>query len=260
MYLVYVDDSTEDSSFQIIGAVIVKDVIFKPLEEFLARVIDESVPEELRPDFEFHASALFHAKKPFEAISRDKALDIFESCVSIITEGRVPICYGAVDLRKLRASVYATAQPVDMAFRSCLAGIEKWFEKTYEDAVPFKALKDQPDDHFGILISDDTKNTHVKEGMQKAFRAHRRRLKSVSHTRGLLEHLHDDMYFGSSSYSVGIQLADICSFVILRHLQGKEDTEYLFKKLQSHIIYSDVIPKLEAALAEGALDAQPSNL
>ena len=259
MYLVYIDDSIEDSGYQIIGAVIVRDLAFKAIEEFLAKVIDSEVPEELRADFEFHASALFHAKKPFESLSRDKALEIISDCLSIITNAPIPVVYGAVDLKKLRRSLYATAQPVDIAFRLCLEGIEKWFQSTEKEAVPFKEVNYDADDHFGILISDDTKNVHVKDTMQKAFRAHRRRLKSVSHTRGLfVEHLHDDMYFGSSSYSVGIQLADICSFLILRHLQGKEDTEYLYDKLKPHIIHSQVIPE-QSSEEEAAANALSSD-
>jgi hypothetical protein len=95
-------------------------------------------------------------------------------------------------------------------------------------------------DEFGILICDE--NKAMKADLQSAFRANRRRLKSTAHTRGTLEHLHDDMYFGDSAYSVGIQLADICGFIILRHLEGKEDTEYLFKNIEPHICFGDLEP------------------
>jgi hypothetical protein len=47
------------------------------------------------------------------------------------------------------------------------------------------------------------------------------------------------MYFGDSAHSVGIQLADICTFLICRHLEGKEDTEYLYKGIEPHIFTSN---------------------
>jgi Protein of unknown function (DUF3800) len=41
------------------------------------------------------------------------------------------------------------------------------------------------------------------------------------------------MYFGDSRDSVGIQAADMCSFLIRRHLAGKQDSEWLFKIIES---------------------------
>ncbi len=35
-----------------------------------------------------------------------------------------------------------------------------------------------------------------------------------------LWYVHDDMYFGSSKDSVGIQLADLCGYFIAKHLEG----------------------------------------
>jgi len=54
--------------------------------------------------------------------------------------------------------------------------------------------------------------------------------------RGILEHLHDDMYFGDSKFSKGIQLADVCALVIGRHLLEYSDTEDLYQKLSKNIV------------------------
>jgi hypothetical protein len=59
----------------------------------------------------------------------------------------------------------------------------------------------------------------------------------------MLGKLHDDMYFGDSSLSVGLQLADVVSFVVLRHLQGKEDTEFLFKQIERNIVFGKIEPE-----------------
>lgn len=227
--LVYLDDSADDSGVQMVGAIVVPENKFMVIEEYLAHLIDELVPEELREKFEFHASAMFHAKPPFSGLTRDTALEIFSRCTSIVEKAPIDVIYGAVNLGELRACEYATAQPVDVAFRKCLEGIAEWFPEHFSDEI-------------GMLIFDDTQNQGVKTNLQKAFRAYRRRLKSDKHERGLLEWVHDDMYFGDSAYSVGIQLADICSFIILRHLQGKEDTEFLYKRIESRIFYGVTAP------------------
>jgi Protein of unknown function (DUF3800) len=243
VYLVYLDDSGGDAKYQVMTALIVPDTDFMTIEEYLAIVIDEFVPEEQRDTFEFHASAMFHSKPPFESLSRDDALKIFEKCATIVDGAPLKISYGAVNLRVLRSGLYATARPTDIAFRLCLKGVEQMFNDLAE------ASKHRYQD-FGILICDE--NQSVRNDLQKAFRANRRRLKSATHTRGELAHLHDDMYFGNSAYSVGIQLADICGFIILRHLEGKEDTEYLFKMIEPHICFGDVEPQQKAPTGIGA--------
>jgi hypothetical protein len=46
-----------------------------------------------------------------------------------------------------------------------------------------------------------------------------------------LLHVHDDMYFGDSRESVGLQVVDLCSFFMLRKLRGIDDpTFYMFMK------------------------------
>src|SRR5690242_18290126 len=94
VHLVYIDDSA-DEGIQIIGAAIVPESKFMVIEEYLAHTIDSLVPEELQDDFEFHASALFHAKPPFKGLDRDTAIEILRSCVSIVETAPIPIIYGA---------------------------------------------------------------------------------------------------------------------------------------------------------------------
>lgn len=239
MYLAYLDDSS-DESYQIMTATVVPDNKFMTIEEYLASVIDEFVPEDKRDTFEFHASAMFHGKPPFENLTRDDVLKIFEKCASIVVGAPLQISYGGVNMRNLRGGLYATAKPADVAFRLCLAGLESILVGLEEDnrksATGIHALRHED---FGILICDEHK---MKDELQKAFRANRRRLKSGSHNRGLLLHLHDDLYFGDSAYSVGIQITDICGFIILRHLENKHDTEYLYKMIEPQIRFGEVQP------------------
>jgi hypothetical protein len=249
VHLVYLDDS-EESPYQLIGAVIIPELHFLSIENFLAQTIDKYVPEELRDSFEFHASALFHGKEPFQGLNRDVALELLANCASIVESNDVAkVVYGGVNTSKLRSGLYATAQPVDIAFRICMQGIAQWLETqpapTPESVCPIHGVMHRHENRqIGILICDDTKNQGVKTNLQKAFRAYRRRMKSETHDRGMLGKLHDDMYFGDSSFSVGLQLADVISFIVLRHLQGKEDTESLFKQIEPNIVFGKIEPGL----------------
>jgi hypothetical protein len=233
VYLVYLDDSCEEHAHQMIGAAIVHDREFLEIENFLGTVAVEDLPKELHDSFEYHASALFHGKEPFQNVGRDKVLSLLKDVADMVAAVPIPIVYGAVDLKKLRSGIHATAQPVDMAFRLCLPEIERWF------------VENAPDE-LGIFIADDTKNQNQKENLLKAFRANRKltfsldRNKLPQENRALLRHIHDDMYFGDSKHSKGIQVADVCSFLILRHLQGKQDTEFLYKKIECSIFSANL--------------------
>ena len=245
MHLIYMDESSRESRYQIVAATIIEDTTFYVAESYLRFVVEQYVPEELWDDFEFHAADLYHGNHPFEKIGRETALELFSRCASIVESERNPITivYGAVDTRHLRAGIHATSSPPDVAFRLCIPEIERWF------------VEKAPDD-IGIIIADDTTNQNHKKHMQASFRAHRCKIKvKVSHMedgslkeieddRGKLAHLHDDMYFGNSRDSIGIQLADIYCWMILRHLEGKEDTEFLYKRIERGIFSAKVEPPL----------------
>jgi hypothetical protein len=239
--LAYVDDcqSDRDCRFHVIGATIIADKHFVDLEGYLRWLVELSVPEELRGSFEFHAKDLFHGSGVFEGIDKDKVIQLFGSALDAIRGLDIPIVYGAVDAHKLRGSIHATASPADVAFRLCMPEIERWFAE-------------KAPDELGIVICDDTTNQQQKRQFQAAFRAGRPKVKMelekddkgkgkiVGLSRGPYEHLHDDMYFGNSGDSTGIQLADMCCFIIHRHLEGKQDTPQLYKVIEPHIFAGKV--------------------
>lgn len=234
MYLVYLDDSSDNKDFQIILAVIVPEQIFCGVEGYLSHLVDTLVPEQSREKFEFHASKMFHSQGEFSSLNRDTVLSIFSKCATIVQSERhgVEIVYGAVDMRSLRASHFATANPADIAFRLCLEGLEKRLESV------------NPKEQIGILICDDTEKQHIKKNMQQAYRAYRKRYKKLGVGSDIdsLPRLHDDLYFGDSAYSVGLQVADMCAFIVLRHLEGMQDTEFIYEQISKKIFYSAIEP------------------
>ena len=232
VYLIYLDDSRQEkvkSRFQVIGSVIVNDGHFDYLEQHLGYYLYELVQPDVAQQLEeFHASDILAGNKPFEGVKRERAIEILSNAVSAIVGMNIPVVFGAVDLSKLYASNYASANPVDMAFRICVKLIEEWFQEEAHDGL-------------GLLISDES-DTKVKHAMLNAFHLFRNRVIRSPPTRGILEHLHDDMYFGNSKYSKGIQLADICTLLIGRHLVGYSDTEELYQQLSANIVKYAIEP------------------
>ncbi len=233
MNLVYLDDSGFQGKTQIACATIINDKEFSISEGYMGYIIEQHVPAELRPNFEFHASELFHGNPPFSAITQEARTDIFFQCISMIAQTTMGIIYSFVDIGKLRRGIHATANPTDIAFRLCLPEIERWFSE-------------KEPENIGLLICDEPAEKPIRQQMLSTYREKRGRiqihsekeqgeLRKVTEERGELPHLHDDMYFGSSAYSVGIQQADMCAYIIHRHLCGREDTEILYKLLEPKI-------------------------
>lgn len=221
VHIVYIDDSKQDKirdrQFQVMGAVIVPDDSFYSIEQDLAYFVYEAVPESERDAFEFHASDILNGNKPFDTMKENDRRELLARGVRVVESWKIPIVYGSVDIRKLYGTDFATANVADIAFRRCARAIEEWFVEH---------------GGFGLLVADNTTNKHVKDSMLNAFRLYRHFVRSSPPTRGLLSHIHDDMYFGDSKFSVGIQLADICTLLISRHLVGYSDTEDLYKQIE----------------------------
>ncbi len=243
MKFVYIDDTSDNADFALMAAVIVPESQFRSLERFLAFSVQELLPEEQHEGFEFHASALFNGKSPFDKISHDVAIKLFHRFADALVAMKVPIIYGGVNLRALRRSYYSTAQPLDVAFRSCMTGIDKWFQKDRETEHP------NNDTEMGMLICDDTSNAGLKKNLQQTYRHWRGKADGDFRVScGLADYLHDDMYFGDSAHSIGIQLADMTAYIILRHLQNQPETEDMFQAIKPTIFYGETVPEQNEAL------------
>ena len=248
VYIAYLDDSgstggnlaDSQSPFQVVTSVLFADAADFTLSEYmLGNIIDQHVPEEMRDAFEFHASDLWNCRKPFESLTKNQAVNIIQQCFDLIRGTQLPISFGAVDKRKLQQQIYSTANPIDMAFRLCVEGVESEMHKRESaldrsGAVGFSEL--------AVLICDESKAYHY--AIKNAFRQYRRKIRSLErHNRGRLKHIVDDIFFGDSSDSIGIQIADICGFAIGRHLRQQEDTEYLYEGIKNQIYSAKVFPE-----------------
>lgn len=221
VHIVYIDDSKQDvirgKKFQIMAAVIIADELFSSIEQELAYYVYERIPEELRDKCEIHATDILNGNAPFNGIPEPERMELLSQCASVIEGWNIPIVYGSVDLSQLARTDYATANVIDISFRRCAKTIEEWFRLN---------------GGFGMMVADDTDKQHVKRAMLNVFRQYRQFVRSSPSERGLLVHIHDDMYFGDSKFSVGLQLADVCTLLISRHLVGYEDTEPLYKRIE----------------------------
>jgi hypothetical protein len=79
--------------------------------------------------------------------------------------------------------------------------------------------------------------------MQKAFREAVKKTKAGQWPKGLGVNVFDDLYFGDSKNSTGLQIADICVYVIARHLAKKPDAKGFYDIISGQIFNPKMFPE-----------------
>jgi Protein of unknown function (DUF3800) len=232
MFIAYIDDSgtgDKDKPFQLMTAVVIPDTAFRDIELFasgsLLAFIPDKVEEFLARFEEFKAWELFNGYGPFDGIDQTVRFNIIRFLLLVVKSGKFPVIYGAVNKAELRRQVYSSANPVDICFRVCINGINTFIEKKWPHS-------------FALVIADESNKD--KKALRAAFYEYRDRMKA---THDPFTVLHDDMYFGDSKYSIGIQLADLCGYFVSKHLQGDAAGEGFYGMIKENIVYSSIEPQ-----------------
>jgi hypothetical protein len=223
MFLSYIDDSGSSGNtqgFQVVGGPIINGDKYTSVEITLwARF--GAIIGTLEGFEEFHASHLFYATPPYDKLGLEKCRQLFQCAVDVITNWNIPIIYGAVNKGHLLASDYLSSNAVDVAFRRYVRSLEKWIESGNSGS--------------GIIISDDsgTKSSNRKtitESFHQLRKKPREQLAEFGGTRSI--RLLEDIYFSDSKRSTGVQLADVCVYLIGCHLSEKPEQEPYFNKIE----------------------------
>jgi hypothetical protein len=260
VHLAYLDDSATKFNhvkWQVMSGVIIEDKNFKLTEAGLAIVPELLMPVEKLPQFEeFHACQLYHGHGVFEGIDQEVRFDAIGRLLGTLELGELSVVYGAVNLAKLQEEIYASADPLDISFRICIKGLQEWGVRDINNRITTKLGEDMQNytlermtphvvdgilEELVILIVDEC-DKKVRETLHHSYRALRPPRNLVKEN--AFSNFHDDMYFGDSRYSVGIQLADLCSYFIARHLAGDPETESFYEMIQPRVVFSRVHPAL----------------
>ena len=255
VHLAYLDDSdTKQKSLkiQVMSGIIIPDHRFKVFDITMRLIRDSLLPSDRLDKFEeFHAAELYGGYGVFEGIEQSKRFEAIGRLLSLLATESAAVVYGAVDIARAKREVYGSADPLDIAFRICTQEIYEWVrnqifvdrEGEDEDAKVERWLGT-----LVLLIVDDCEKKY-KDMLQNSFRNLRHPLPSASKnmTAGdRFVHFHDDVFFGDSRYSVGIQLADLCSYFIARYLQGDEVIRPFYDLIHPHIVYGQFYPQQQA--------------
>lgn len=253
VYLAYLDDSAKkrrDIDYQVIAGVVIRDTSFAEIEIIMGASIQILLPPEKWEAFtEFKGSDLFGGYNVFEGIDEGRRFLAIQVLLRSLARHSIPVVYGAVDKKALANKYYGSASPSDTCFRICLEGISEWIEiQPTED--PANVASDGPTTTYNsaLVIMDDCDDSNLKKLFRSSFRGIRSQLRPPRSNFKTAEftdtawRLHDDMYFGSSKDSIGLQLADLCGFFISQHLHKNEKAEPFYKMIEDKIFFSKFEP------------------
>jgi len=218
------------------SAVVIRDSEFHDVEFAAGITLETLLPEDKWGAFkEFKTCELFGGYGVFQAIDQEWRHAAIKQVLRLLEDGRIAVVYGAVHLDQLRGSVYGSAIPKDICFRICASGVENYVMQNVET---------EPAQDMALIIMDEC-DPPLKRTLYETFRDMRRRVVPPDYgAGGRLYQLHDDMYFGDSRFSIGIQLADMCSYFIAKHLMGDDvSTQGFYSLIEPHIKYSEEYPK-----------------
>jgi len=237
MYVGYLDalgateagSSDAASRFQVIAGPLVASDVCVGNEWDLADLLPGLVPPEMWEQFEFRACDLFHARPPYDKLRPEECHELLEKALTVIKRHKFPVLFGAVDKRRLKHQVCASVDPTDAAFRIYLHSVHRWFSDLTirESAI---LIVDNSRADIRRQLAGARSSPGAKQGFDEARPG------------PLSSRLVDEICFGDSRSSPGIQLAGICAYVIARHLSGKPDVEGFYKIIRDQIQPSQVWP------------------
>lgn len=228
MHLAYLDDSQQAGSLAMFGAVVIPHGNFGYAEQLHSAAIQQLFPpEEIEEKFkEFHAWELFKGEGAFKGIEQEKRYMAIRLLLEAMRLNAMPFIYAAVDTRKLANShmaqgLFEVANPLIAAFKLCALGVEAWAQTHHNQPLPAGMLIDYKDQY--LFIVDDTADMAIKKSLKNSYRMLRAIRPYIGNFhKNRLWHCHDAMYFGDSTESVGIQLADLCTYFMQRYLMKRD--------------------------------------
>jgi hypothetical protein len=235
MYLGYIDDSgrydKKKQMFEVLSTVLVPDKMFNQMEVDVGVCVADVIPEDKLERFEeFHAWELYGGYGIFDGIEQEKRFQAIKDLLSIIPRNKLAVVYGAVNLPKLQCHPYGSAAPTDIAFRLCVPAIDNFMSTRQSESTL----------EYALLIADDT-DKEKRSRLKKSFREFRKQIRPPN-WEPVNWYLHDDMYFGSSKDSIGIQLADLCAYFIAKHLDEDQSAEGFYEIFKNEIAFSKIEP------------------
>jgi hypothetical protein len=237
VYLIYLDDGGKGNVL-VFGGIVVDHRSFVGLEAAVGLLASKLMPPDEGDTLKrFHASNLFLGKDQFKDIPLPDCHEALRQLVRFPSNMNYAYIYSAIDKHQVERSPAGSANPYDMAFRMVASAIEDFL----------RAQLPPPDSGIGgeyplsLLIVDEC-DAAIKGHIRRSFRQMRQQLR-MPLTQNRLSHTVDDLFFGSSVCSVGLQVADACNYVMWRRLAENIEDDFFMELMKGQVICAKPQPE-----------------
>jgi hypothetical protein len=242
VYIVYFDDGGKGNVL-VFGGIVVDHNAFVVLEANVGILASALMPPG-KDLTEFHASDLFRGEGEFKDIPESDRHKALLHLLRVVGNLNLPYIYSAIDKHRLSRTPTGSANVHDVAFRMVAAALEDFLVSQ----IPVNSAQgiEYP---LCLLIVDDCDRA-PKEYIKKSFRQMRQPMRmpldSTGWSNNRLSHSVDDLFFGDSSGSVGLQVADVCNYVMWRRLAENIEDEFFAELMKGQVICAKPEPEWSA--------------
>lgn len=237
--IAYLDESgrsRREPTIVVAGVIVHGDRDYRRLEGALLHLVGDTIPEQDRDGFIFHAGDLFGGGEYFKDKTlwpRERRYPIFRSLLSIISTFRLPVVFGNLVKAPYRAEVAPVLAHQSERIREEDTDIGEHMSAfaQAEIAIELK-MREYPRDEICMVIAEDT--DRIRRGVKDAHGLLRdpKRVASTEFATftGLpLQRVIDTPHFAAKADSPLLQLADACAFLIMRRLRRDPTSQEFFE-------------------------------
>jgi hypothetical protein len=226
------------------GFIVHADDQWRALERYLGDMIEDLVPEDRREGFYFRGYEIWSGDKkghfPKTEFSGDYRWKILEELVSIPQQWQMQIVMGCVDRRRHIWGHLPTPEDEVIAeqtgcYFQCALQAEKFMREAAKENEVAVLIAERAD------AAGPIKHLHnwIRNPKEVAAWRGDDDLKLQKEWQKYLpvERIVETVHFADKTDSLPLQLADVCAFIIKRHLSGKQNSEPLYQKLAPCLMF-----------------------
>jgi hypothetical protein len=212
MHLLYVDESGKsgpqdfDQPWYVLGGLVVHEDQWERMETALNTEIDRLVPPPRADTWEIHMSQLYHGKGFFRSMSSATRFALVDAVFDVMDRCAATLIFIGID-KKAHYGKYKEPQPVeDLAYRFMLER--------------FNNFLSVQTDKRGVVVSDEQKE--VELATRRAHSQYRRLGTGAT----VINHVIETPFFTPSHWSRMLQIIDVATYYVARHLRGASTAAY----------------------------------
>jgi Protein of unknown function (DUF3800) len=211
MHLLYVDESGKSGPtdytqpWYVLGGLILPEEKWKAVERDLNEVIEAVVPSPRPDDWELHMSLIAHRKKHFSQMPESDRFALVDAVFDVMDWHALALIFVGIDKEKHR-NKYSYPDAVERV--SYMFMLERFnYCVGRQGAV-------------GLVVADEQKKVEIST--RKDHSRYRRDGTGVAQ----IEHVIETPFFTPSHWSRPLQMIDVATYYVARHLRGATTASY----------------------------------